>query len=108
MKSATNRVRGRSYSSSGVPSCSTRPAFMTAIRSLIVSASSWSWVTYTNVIPTSDWMRLSSTWSWRRSLRSSAPSGSSRSSTLGRFARARASATRCCWPPDSWLGLRFS
>ena len=37
---------------------------MTAIRSLIVSASSWSWVTYTNVIPTSDWMRLSSIWSW--------------------------------------------
>ena len=45
MKSATNRVVGRSYSSSGVPSCSTLPWFMIAIRSLIVSASSWSWVT---------------------------------------------------------------
>ncbi len=45
MKSATKRVAGRSYSSSGVPSCSTLPACMTAIRSLIVSASSWSWVT---------------------------------------------------------------
>ena len=31
--------------SRGVPSCSTRPPFMTAIRSLIASASSWSWVT---------------------------------------------------------------
>ena len=80
---------------------------MTAIRSLIVSASSWSWVTYTKVIPTSAWMRLSSIWSWRRSLRSRAPSGSSRSSTLGRFTSARASATRCCWPPDSWFGLRL-
>jgi hypothetical protein len=29
----------------GVPICSTRPAFMTAMRSLIVSASSWSCVT---------------------------------------------------------------
>ena len=108
MKSATNRVVGRSYSSSGVPSCSTLPWFMIAIRSLIVSASSWSWVTYTNVIPTSTWMRLSSSCRLRRSLRSSAPSGSSRSSTVGRLTRARASATRCCWPPDSWCGLRRS
>ena len=42
----------------------------------------------------------------RRSLRSSADSGSSRRSTSGCLARARASATRCCWPPDSWLGRR--
>ena len=79
---------------------------MTAIRSLIVSASSWSWVTYTNVIPTSDWTRFSSIWSCLRSFRSSAPSGSSSRRTLGRFTSARASATRCCWPPLSWLGLR--
>ena len=32
---------------------------------------------------------------------SSAPSGSSSSSTLGRRTSARASATRCRWPPDS-------
>ena len=35
----------------GAPICSTRPPFMTAMRSLIVSASSWSCVTYTNVVP---------------------------------------------------------
>ena len=35
-------------------------------------------------------------------------SGSSRSSTLGAGARARASATRCCWPPDSALTARRS
>ncbi len=105
MKSATKRVAGRSYSSSGVPSCSTRPACMTAMRSLIVSASSWSWVTYTNVMPTSVWMRLSSSWSCSRSLRSSAPRGSSRRRTLGRFTRARARATRCCWPPGQLARL---
>src|SRR4051812_41563971 len=43
-----------------------------------------------------------------RSLRSSAPSGSSRSSAAGRLISARASATRCCWPPESWPGRRFS
>ena len=42
-----------------------------------------------------------------RSLRSSAPSGSSRSRTRGRFTSARASATRCRWPPESWPGLRL-
>ena len=45
MKSATNEVRGCSYSVFGSASCSTRPPSMTAIRSDIVSASSWSWVT---------------------------------------------------------------
>ena len=35
---------------------------------------------------------------------SSADVGSSNSITFGRMARARAMATRCCWPPDSWPG----
>ena len=85
-----------------------RPWFMTARRSDIVSASSWSWVTYRKVIPTCFCSAPSSTWSVRRSLASSAPSGSSSSRTDGRSTSARASATRCCWPPDSWLGRRFS
>ena len=33
------------------------------------------------------------------------PVGSSASSTEGRLTRARAIATRCCWPPESWLGM---
>ena len=41
-----------------------------------------------------------------RILASRAPNGSSRRSTSGRWARARASATRCCWPPESWRGIR--
>ena len=45
MKPATNSVRGRSYTSSGGSSCSITPWFMTAMRSDIVSASSWSCVT---------------------------------------------------------------
>lgn len=52
---------------------------------------------------------LSSTWSALRSLASRAsraPSGSSNSSTCGSSIRARASATRCCRPPDSWTGRR--
>ena len=58
-------------------------------------------------MPTSRWMRLSSTCIAWRSLRSSAPSGSSSRSALGRLTRARARATRCCWPPDSSRGRRW-
>ena len=49
------------------------PSFITAIRSDMVSASFWSCVTYTNVMPTSRWMRFSSTCMACRSLRSRAP-----------------------------------
>ena len=79
---------------------------MTAMRSLIVSASPWSWVTKMNVIPTSRWIRLSSNCIASRSLRSSAASGSSSSRAAGMFTRARARATRCCWPPESWVERR--
>ena len=51
-------------------------------------------------------MRTSSSCIWRRSARSSAPSGSSSSSTFGSTAMARASATRCRWPPESWCTPR--
>ena len=36
---------------------------------------------------------------------SSAEVGSSNSMTLGSIASARAMATRCCWPPESWAGI---
>src|SRR6185312_10491041 len=49
-------------------------------------------------------MRLSSICISLRSFRSSAPSGSSRSSTRGFMTSARARATRCCWPPESIEG----
>ena len=76
------------------------------MRSLIVNASPWSWVTKMNVIPISRWIRLSSICIASRSLRSRAASGSSSSSALGRLTSALARATRCCWPPDSCAGRR--
>ena len=50
-KFATKVVAGFSYSVPGSPICSTRPAFMTAMVSAMVMASSWSCVTCTNVMP---------------------------------------------------------
>ena len=41
-------------------------------------------------------------WSSRRVLTSRAPKGSSKSRVSVSMARARAMATRCCMPPDSW------
>ena len=76
------------------------------MRSLIVSASSWSWVTKMVVMPISRWMRFSSICMSTRSALSSAPSGSSSNSTRGLVTMARASATRWRWPPDSWCGRR--
>ena len=81
---------------------------MTAMRSLIVSASSWSCVTYTNVVRVRAWISLSSSCISWRSLRSSAPSGSSSSRAAGSLTSARASATRCCCPPESCPGRRSS
>ena len=74
----------------------------------MVIASSWSCVTITQVTPTSSMMLASSICVSSRSFLSSAPSGSSSSSSCGFLARLRARATRCCWPPESWCGLRFA
>ena len=52
--------------------------------------------------------RLSSSCISLRSLRSSAPKGSSSNRISGSLTRLRAMATRCCWPPDIWLMLRRS
>src|SRR5215467_8125224 len=60
-----------------------------------------------NVTPTSSCSAFSSICRALRSLASRAPRGSSSKSTAGFRTRALASATRCCWPPDSWLGRRF-
>lgn len=35
------------------------------------------------------------------------PVGSSAKRTFASLAKARAMATRCCWPPDNWRTLRF-
>ena len=51
MKLATKRCADAGRSPLGEPTCTTRPVYMTAMRSDIVSASSWSCVTKMNVMP---------------------------------------------------------
>ncbi len=72
----------------------------------MLSASPWSCVTNTKVMPRRCCRPLSSACISSRSFRSSAPSGSSSSSTFGWLISARASATRCFCPPESWVGRR--
>ena len=55
---------------------------------------------------TSAWRRRNSFWSRSRLIGSTAPKGSSISITPGLAASARATPTRCCWPPESWAGKR--
>ncbi len=84
--------------------CSMRPSCMTPISSAMAKASCWSCVTRIAVAPLA--LRISRTSSDRRSRRSTSrfENGSSSSSSSGRGASARASATRCCWPPESSCG----
>ena len=76
------------------------------MRSESVKASSWSCVTYKVVILKSFWSLLSSLRKSTRSLASKLDRGSSRQRILGSKTSARASATRCCCPPDSSETLR--
>ena len=80
----------------------TSPSFMRMMRSAYCSASSSLWVTMMT--------RRSLPISLIRSktctdvTESKAPVGSSAKMISGSFAKARAIATRCIWPPESWLG----
>ena len=100
-KRATNSSAGRCQTSSGVPDWAIRPSRITTTRSASAKASPWSWVTASTVVPNRPKSSRSSTTSRSRSERSSWPSGSSSISSRGRGASARASATRCCSPPES-------
>src|SRR3954452_917894 len=66
---------------------------MTPTRSATDSASAWSWVTKTVVMPSSSWIRRISSRSCTRTCASRADSGSSSSRTCGATASARARAT---------------
>ena len=77
---------------------------MTTTRSERNTASGMEWVTKTTAAPVSAQIRTSSFCMRSRVISSSAPNGSSISSSRGRSARARAIATRCCMPPESWSG----
>ena len=67
-------------------------------------ASSMSCVTNRIVFCNSRCSASSSSCSELRTTGSTALNGSSISSTGGSAASARATPTRCCWPPDSWYG----
>ena len=58
----------------------------------------------TVVVPSVSFTRASTSSTTLPVAKSSAPVGSSQSSTSGRLAMARAIATRCCSPPESCAG----
>ena len=66
------------------------------------------WVISTVDVPSSPWIRSIASSTSTPVWLSSAPVGSSQSRMSGRFAIARAMATRCCSPPESWAGKWFS
>ncbi len=108
MNSAVKSVCGWSYISSGEPSCSMRPLLRSRMRSDIAIASVWSWVTTTADSPRRTISSRSQARASSRSFASRFDSGSSISTTGGLYTSARAIATRCCWPPESWCGRRFA
>src|SRR6185369_3270679 len=84
--------------------CSTmRPLAMKITRSATLRAKPISCVTHSIVMPSSARLIMVSSTSLTIS-GSSAEVGSSNSMILGVMHSARAIVTRCCWPPDSWLG----
>ena len=103
-KPATKSLAGRASSSSGAAYCSSLPARKIAMRSAIFTASSMSWLTNSTVLRSDFCMRRNSSWITSRLTGSTAPNGSSISSTGGSAASARATPTRCAWPPDSSPG----
>ena len=106
-KSSTKSSAGAIRSSAGVAYWARwPPSFRIAIRSPILIASSMSWVTNRTVFRISAWRRRNSFCRRSRLIGSIAPKGSSISITGGSAARALATPTRCCWPPESWLGKR--
>ena len=85
-----------------------KPSFITTMRSPMVMASVWSWVTYTKVVPRRLCSLVISERICPRSLASRLESGSSSRNTAGSRTMARPRATRCRCPPERALGLRSS
>ena len=77
---------------------------MNTTRSAAARAKPISWLTTIMVMPLSRRERMTSS-TEPTSSGSSAEVGSSNSITRGSSAIARAMATRCCWPPESWPGV---
>ena len=103
IKEATLFEEGLSYSSLGDAICSTLPSNITATLSLIVRASSWSWVTKIKVMPTTLCKWRNSDCICSLNFLSKADNGSSSSKTFGFRISALARATLCFCPPDNAL-----
>ena len=100
------RVRsccGLPITSAGGPCSTMTPPSMKTTRSATSRAKAISWVTTSIVMPSRASLRITVRTS-PTSSGSSAEVGSSNSISAGSIDSARAIATRCCWPPDSWAG----
>ena len=86
-----------------VVSQTTSPSRSTILR-FALRATFRSWVTRMMVMPLVSLRWRNIDMMSRLVLESRFPVGSSPSRMEGRLTRARAMATRCCWPPESWLG----
>ena len=80
------------------------PLVIITTRSDSSTASSTSWVIISTVLPSRPWISITLSCRWARVSASSAPNGSSISSTLGCMASARAMPTRCFMPPETSCG----
>ena len=105
-KHLTYSLAGAVRISSEVPICCISPSRMMAIRSPSLTASSRSCVINTMVFFIFDCKASNSSCICTRISGSSAEKASSISRTSGSLARARASPTRCCMPPDNSLTIR--
>ena len=101
-------VRGRGRSTSTIFVIRPGRALITTTRDDRNTASGIEWVTNTIVVPVCSQIRRTSPFIRSRVISSSAPNGSSISRIRGSNESARAIATRCCIPPDSWYGMCFS
>ncbi len=104
---ATKRLAGGRRTPRAGRACSSRPARITAIRSAMLMASVWSWVTVEQrqaepALQLADLAAHVQARAARRGRRAARPAGRA----AGSVTMARPSATRCCCPPDSWLGRR--
>ena len=102
------RSRGRGRSTAISRTMRPGRADITTTRSPRNTASSIEWVISTTVLRLASQMRCSSAFIFSRVSASSAPNGSSISSSFGSRTSARTMATRCCMPPDNSYGYLFS
>lgn len=104
VKALTNSSAGCASRVSGWSYWSSRPLLNTATLSPSLMASSMSWLTMITVMPSLRCISKNSFWIDSRLIGSTAPNGSSISSSGASAASARITPTRCCWPPESSRG----